>query len=384
MRTLPGGVAWRGSLHDLYDANLRLRAASRVLVRVARFEARAFSQLERRARAIDWSAFLAPGAAVRLNVTCRRSKLYHQRAVAERVLDAIERAGGAVRGKAVDGVTHADAPRRGGRARTASPKRAAAAARDEDGGDVDDASQLFIVRFDRDRCTISADASGALLHRRGYRVDVAKAPLRETLAAAMLLVVDWPASAPLFDPMCGSGTIPIEAALLARRIPPGLAASPRRRYAFEAWPGHEPGLLDAIIEKAAGEALPAAPAPITGADRDAGAVAAASANADRAGVGGDVVFERNALSAAEPRGEAGWLVTNPPYGGRVGEREPLRDLYAALGNRVRRRLPRWSVALLSADRRLEAQTSLAFDEVMRTRNGGIPVRLVVARPPHEA
>ncbi len=350
----PGGVSWRGPRAELYAANLRLRSASRVLVRLAEFRARAFHELERRAREVPWERFAGSGRPVRLRVTSRRSKLYHEGAIAERLAGAIEAAAGA------------------------SPAAAAAPSGDEEEDSPgDEEAQLLVVRFLHDRCTISVDASGAPLHRRGYRQALGRAPLRETLAAAMLLAAGWPGDAPLLDPLCGAGTIPIEAALLGRRIAPGLAGGEPRRYAFEAWPEHSAAAWDDVVARAREDILPAAPAPVLGSDRDAGAVAAARANAGRAGVAADVELSVRALTAVEPPAGPGWLVTNPPYGRRVGDAHALRDLYAALGNLARARLVGWTVALLSADRRLSGQARLALDERSRTRNGPIPVRILV-------
>jgi putative N6-adenine-specific DNA methylase len=234
-----------------------------------------------------------------------------------------------------------------------------------------------------DRLTVSADSSGALLHRRGYRLAVAKAPLRETVAAAMLLGSGWDPSAPLLDPMCGSGTIAVEGALLARRIAPGLA-HPRaatRRFAFMEWPSFDEHAWRVDVERARALALPAAPAPIAASDRDAGAIAAAAANAERAGVPADIAFDVRALSAVEPPRGPGWLVTNPPYGERVGDRDRLRNLYAQLGNVARRKCDGWMLALLSSDPRLDGQLGIPLTESLRTSNGGIPVRLMVGRVP---
>jgi hypothetical protein len=167
---------------------------------------------------------------------------------------------------------------------------------DEEDAADSDAAQLFVVRLFHDSCTVSADSSGALLHRRGYRLATAKAPLRETLAAAMLLGAGWDGSAPLLDPMCGSGTIAIEAALLARRIPPGL----RRRFAFERWPGFEPAPWRRALDAARSGIRERAPGPIHASDRDAGAIEAARANAERAGVAEDLTLARAAIAAVEP------------------------------------------------------------------------------------
>lgn len=367
-RVETGGVGWNGGTRDLYAANLHLRAASRILVRVARFRARSFIEMERHARRIDWSPFIAPGDAVRLRVTSRKSRLYHERAIEERFARFIvERVGADV--------------------------RLARAAADEDGDDGSDGSgddlpagfagdgQLFVVRFLRDECVVSADASGALLHRRGYRQAVAKAPLRETLAAAMLLAAGWDGSTPLVDPFCGSGTIPIEGALIARRIAPGLANRELqpRAFAFQRWPTFRPEVWADVVGEARAAVRDRARHAILGTDRDAGAVAAARANAERAGVTDDVDFDSRAVSLAAPPDDAahGLIVTNPPYGVRVGDPGPLRDLYAAFGRVVSERFPGWPVAILAADDGLERFTGIDFEELVKTRNGGIPVRLLV-------
>src|SRR5207247_3043905 len=139
---------------------------------------------------------------------------------------------------------------------------------------------LFVVRLLRDECTVSADSSGALLHMRGYRQAVAKAPLRETLAAALLLAAEWRGDTPLVDPLCGSGTIPIEAALIARRMAPGA----RRRFACLDWPQFPRETFADALADAEARSLPRSAVVIQGSDRDAGAIEAAGANAERAGV----------------------------------------------------------------------------------------------------
>jgi len=356
--TTTGGVSLTGSAGDLWRINLWSRVANRVLVRVDEFHASSFHELERRAKKVEWSRFLSPGQTVRFRVTCRKSKLYHSDAVAERLARAAhEKSGTTAHEKSgttedTEGVQGTD---NGGTA-------------EEDGG-----AQLFIVRLADDVCTISADSSGALLHRRGYRQAVAKAPLRETMAAAILIGSGWNLTSPLVDPMCGSGTIAIEGAMLARGIAPGLS----REFAFERWPDHDADAWRAMKEEARGIALPHAPGPIVASDRDAGAVAAAIANAERAGVRGDIHIDERAVSDAEYPDEPGWIVTNPPYGLRVGESEPLRNLYARLGRIVIERAKGYRIALLSADRALDAQLGIVLKEVFRTTNGGIPVRLVV-------
>jgi putative N6-adenine-specific DNA methylase len=350
--TEPGGAGWLGTTDDLHTANLHLRTASRVLVRIAEFRARTFFELERHAGKVAWDEFVSPGEAVHLRVTSTKSKLYHEGAVAQRVREAVERRVGSIR----DGSDRADDEE------------------EEPGG------QLFVVRFHRDRCTVSADTSGALLHRRGYREAVGKAPLRETLAAAILAGAGWTSGAPLIDPMCGSGTIPIEAALLARRIAPALANPDfqPRSHRYRSWPGFVVRGWEDALSMAREAILPVAPARIDGSDRDAGAITAAIANASRAGVADDVELRQRAISEIDPPTAAtGWIATNPPYGLRVGESKPLRNLYAALGRIARDRLVGWTLAILSADPRLDRQLGLPLREILHTRNGGIPVRLLV-------
>jgi putative N6-adenine-specific DNA methylase len=230
-------------------------------------------------------------------------------------------------------------------------------------------------------CTISVDAAGAALHRRGYRQALAKAPLRETLAAAMLLGAEWNGSTALCDPFCGSGTIAIEAALLARGVPPGL----HRSFAAERWPSADASLWREVRSRAASVVGDALLPPIVGSDRDAGAVEAARANAERAGVGGDIEFAIASVSAVHAPAAAGLLVTNPPYGVRTGDTATLRNLHARFGAVARREFAGWRAAVLSADRTrghvLERQLGLRLAPAWRSVNGGIPVRLLVGEIP---
>jgi len=187
----------------------------------------------------------------------------------------------------------------------------------------------------------------------------------------MLIAAGWTGQAPLLDPLCGSGTVLIEAALVARNRAPGL----RRGFAFMRWPDFDPTIWQDIVADARG-AERADIAPISGSDRDAGAIAAAGHNATRAGVSDDIVLAQAPISAAVPGPTRGWIISNPPYGVRVGDRAALRALYARLGELVRARFCDWTVALLSADRALLRATGLSLTPVLRTVNGGIPVEVV--------
>jgi putative N6-adenine-specific DNA methylase len=326
-------------------ANLWLRTATRVLVRVAEFKATEFYELEKLAKKVPWHRFIAPGVAADFRVTARKSKLYHSDAIAERLAKASgAKAAAPIGAKAVSG-----------QPRTAS-------------------TQLFVVRVVKDVFEISADTSGALLHMRGYRQAVGKAPLRETLAATLLIASDWSGQTPLLDPFCGSGTIPIEGAMLARRIAPGL----RRQFAFMSWPAFDARAWATLTSQAESGALASSPVPITGSDRDAGAIEASQANAERAGVRGDIDFAVRPVSDVRPPPGRGLVATNPPYGVRVGDRSTVRNLYARFGQVVKDRFPGWRIALLSAESKLTAEIGLRFRRLLQTSNGGINVDAMIA------
>jgi putative N6-adenine-specific DNA methylase len=368
-----GGVAFAGDLDRLYEANLWLRTASRVVARLGRFHASTFYELERRAKKLPWEEFLPASGLVRLRVTCRKSRLYHSDAVAERVLSAItasvsrsiEASGDDINDES-DDAEHAE-----------GADRADEMDETETVPGIDGSAQLFIVRIVHDQVEISADSSGDLLHRRGYRKEIAKAPLRETLAAAMVLASGWRRDEPLVDPMCGSGTIPIEAAMIARGIAPGL----ERKFRFMDWPTFERGRWKEILDKARG-AVTQSSERIRGSDRDAGAIEAAARNADRAGVGDTVQFGVESISGSLAELEdvatgVGWILTNPPYGIRIGESEDLRDLYARLGLALKSKRG-WRAGILTSDLALVRQTRLPLLPRFSTRNGGIPVSFLVS------
>jgi putative N6-adenine-specific DNA methylase len=333
-----GGVSWTGDARSVMRANLWLRTASRVLVRVAHFDAKTFHELERHAKKIDWARFIAADTDVEFRVTARKSKLYHTDAIAERL------------------------------------RAASSARRPTDRAPGGDGAQLFVVRAVRDAFDVSADTSGALLHMRGYREAVGKAPLRETLAAALLLAAEWTGASPLVDPLCGSGTIPIEAALIARRMAPGA----NRDFAFTRWPDFNARDWESELKSARASVLGRSPVPLAGSDRDAGAIEAARANAMRAGVADDIDLVTRSLSALTPPETTGLVATNPPYGKRVSQGSDIRNLYAQLGKTVKARCKGWRIALYSPEPRLTGQLGLASTELFRTSNGGIRVAAVAA------
>jgi putative N6-adenine-specific DNA methylase len=346
-RPVPGGVEFKGFLAHAYRVNLWSRTTERVILRLNEFRALTFKELHRKAARTAWEEFLPPGCNVSIRVTCRKSRLIHAGAVAERIVNAIgDRLGWPSSLLPADEEKSAHNP-------------------------------FLVVRIADDQCTVSLDTSGELLHFRGYRQATAKAPLRETLAAALLLASGWTSDRPLLDPFCGSGTLPIEAALIARRIAPGR----HRRFAFMEWSNFDRSAWNDFLATADESCLPKAPSSIQGSDRDAGAVEASRSNAARAGVSNDISFERLAVSSIEPAG-CGFVVTNPPYGRRVSEGSDLRNLYAQFGNVLRKKCPGWHVATLAGSEQLQRQIGLDFGEPIIVNNGGIRVLFVQADVPN--
>ena len=327
-QTGKGSVSADLTTRQLYAANLFLRSATRVLVRVARFTVRSFADLERRIGEVDWGPWIGPEDRTRVRVTTRHSKLWHDGAVAERFT--------AVLGP----------------------------------GSEEGREQLVVVRAVDDRFTVSVDSSGAPLHERGWRQATARAPLRESVAAALLTAARWDPTTPLVDPLCGSGTIAIEAALRAT----GAAPAGQRDLAFRSWPGFEPGTWASVTADADRRAAEAGGvSPIVAADRDAGAIESARSNARRAGVEDLIEWRRAPIADLAPpvgaEGVNGLIATNPPWGGRVSGGD-LRNLYATLGRVAAERFAGWSLGVLVTDRGLARQVRPGLTEALHLELGG--------------
>ncbi|MCB1000226.1 MAG: hypothetical protein KDB40_13105 [Acidimicrobiales bacterium] len=338
VRVQHGGLEVQATERQLYAIHRWARIPTRVLLRIGAGTARRWDELQGVVREVDWGRFVAPGAPVSLHVASHRSVLYHEGAIAERVAAVIDRP-----------IARGD---------DADPAQTAPAVQ---------AVQAVHVRIDRDRVMLSVDASGELLHRRGWRTAGHRAPLRSTLAAALVRASGWTGDVPLVDPMCGSGTIAIEAALAASGRPHD------REFAFQRWPSFERGTWASVTGTSRPDRLTA---DVIAADRDAGAVAATREHVTNAGLDGRVQVVRAPIAAQTWPDRPGVVVVNPPYGRRVGG-DDLRDLYATLGRRVADGGHR--LAMLSADPRLAAATGLEFDEAFTTANGGIEVRCLVNR-----
>ncbi|MEM1410322.1 MAG: class I SAM-dependent RNA methyltransferase [Pseudomonadota bacterium] len=346
---LAGGVSFRGTWPDIWRANLLLRTANRVLVRIGTFRAPSLPVLYGEALTLPWQEFLRPGAFFAVKAECRKSKIYHSGAAAERLTKAIVKACGALVAEPRD---VGDDP-------------------EESGGPI-----TVFLRIIGNEATVSVDSSGALLHRRGFKENVAGAPLRETLAAAFLTMAQFDPAKPLVDPFCGSGTIVLEAADIASGKPPGRA----RRFAFEDFASFHREAYQRLHAKAltGAESKPSNGPQIFGFDRAEGAINAAEQNIERAGAAGWVACKKGTVSELVPPTETpGLLLTNPPYGKRLGDggAKDLRSLYRSLGEVVRTRFTGWDIGLVTANDDLAKATGLRLKPSAPIPHGGLKVRL---------
>ncbi|MBR0678987.1 class I SAM-dependent RNA methyltransferase [Roseomonas eburnea] len=315
-RPVPGGVVTRGGWPEVWRANLWIRGAGRVLARIDAFHVVHLAQLDGRARRVPWASVLRPDVPFRVEASCAGSRIYHSGAAAQRIETAIRQTLGA---------PHAP-----------------------------DADIVVMARIERDLCTISVDTSGEPLHKRGYKEAVNAAPMRETMASLFLRQCGYDGTEPVVDPMCGSGTFVIEAAEIAARLNPGRS----RHFAFERLATFDAAAWQRMRETRSGR-TPAAR--FLGSDRDAGAIAMSRANAERAGVADIAEFRQATISEVHPPpGPPGLVIVNPPYGGRLGDKNSLLPLYRALGQTLSSRFKGWRVGLITSEPRLAHATGLPF------------------------
>jgi len=335
----PGGINFTGDLRELYLANLWLRTASRILLRVGHFRLTHLNEISDRFSRYPWELYIPEKASLRLRITTHKSRLYHTGAIEERAISGIEKRIG----------------------RLAPENRS-----------LDPA--LVIVRIVRDKCVVSVDSSGDHLYKRGYKIDTLRAPLRENLAAGVILLSGWLPDRPLIDPFCGSGTIAIEAAMLARRMAPGI----RRSFAFEKWRNFDKMMWEELKTNAMKQSRCCqTKVAIYASDHDEKAVRVAQKNAEQAGVSEFIEFRVSPLSALVSKDQQkGWIVTNPPYGKRIKQRKSLTGLYRALGKILRERFSGWNLALLCADKSFKKELSLPVETIGRFSNGGIEVEIL--------
>jgi putative N6-adenine-specific DNA methylase len=331
-KTVSGGVTIKGGWPEVWRANLELRGPSRILARIDEFRVVHLAKLDARARQVAWSTILRRDVPVRVEASCKSSRIYHSGAAAERIARAIQ---------------------------------------EELGAPISSDADLVIkARIENDICTIAVDTSGEPLHKRGHKEAVVKAPMRETMAALFLRQCGYTGSEPVLDPMCGSGTFVIEAAEIAAGLKPGRS----RTFAFEKLATFDAAAWD---EMRTTGATPTPKLLFYGRDRDPGAIRMSRANAERAGVSAFTDFsEISVEELTAPDGPPGLVIVNPPYGDRLGETNKLRPLYRALGHTLLTRFPGWRVGLVTSDDNLANATGLPFSVTAEpVLHGGLRIKL---------
>jgi putative N6-adenine-specific DNA methylase len=348
-----GGVHFTGDLALLYQANLWLRTAIRVLRPILETKVSSPDELYEAVRALDWSRYLTPEHTLAVDCNVRDSHITHSKYAALRVKDAIcdqfiERCG---RRPSVD---------------------------------VEEPMVGLNLHIYRDQAVLSLDSSGESLHKRGYRPIQTRAPLNEALAAALVLLTGWRGERPFADPLCGGGTLAIEAAWIALNRPPGLT---RKRFGFQGWMDFDIQLWTSLRDAARRGVGRALPAPILAADERGDAISFAINNARAAGIGHLLRFDKRDVRDFQPPpplspsilgGDKGGgvLLCNPPYGERIGEEKNLFALYRLLGEVFAQRCAGWTAYVFTGNPRLAAAIGLTPVAEIPLYNGKIPCRLL--------
>lgn len=337
-----GGVHFQGEPLTVYLASLWLRTAVRILRPILEFPCRSPEELYDTVRSIDWAEFMSPERTLAVDCNLRDSRMTHSQYASRKVKDAI-----------------CD------QFRDKCGRRPSV--------DVEQPSIGLNLHISRDRGILSLDASWDSLHKRGYRPIQSRAPLNEALAAGILLHLGYDGRLPLVDPLCGSGTFPIEAAWIATNRPPGLT---RKWFGFFGWPDFDPGLWSAVKDEARRGQLAEPPESIVGSDHRADAIRMAVANAKAAGVGRSIQFVRDQLTEARPpEQKPGWIVCNPPYGERLGEERELIPLYRSVGEMLRGAWTGWKLAVFTASEKLANEIGLPVRRKLPLYNGSLPCQL---------
>ncbi len=333
------GIHFSGDKKLLYMANYNCRTALRILVPLSSFRASTDAMLYDGVRAIPWEKFLDFRGKFAIDSVISYSTFTHSGYVSLKAKDAI-----------------AD------RFRDKFGKRP-----DVDNNDPDLRVNVHIFR---EECTVSIDSSGASLHLRGYRRAQTEAPINEVLAAGLILMSGWDGKTPFLDPMCGSGTILIEAALIAGRVPPGYY---RPLFGFERWKDFDRRLWDRV-KRECEEAISEPTAPIIGYDRDEKAILASQANIDEAGVEQFVKVEQADFTTASPPWRSGFLLTNPPYGERI-KVEDLKQFYKDIGDVLKQKYAGYTAWLLGSNEEAMKFIGLRPSRRIRVMNGPLECRL---------
>lgn len=341
IQVVRGGVSFGGDRRILYRSLLRLRTASRVLQQLGSFSCASPQELYDGMRTLPWTELLTPAMTLAVDCTLRDSAITHSHFAALKAKDAI-----------VDLLRDATGSRPNIETKTPDLR-----------------VNLHIAK---NRATVSLDASGAPLDRRGWRLDRNDAPLRETLAAAIMLHTGWDGSVPLLDPMCGSGTLLLEGAAMALGQPAGGG----REFGLMRWRDFDRRLWERLLQEERAAAASSLTVPVLGFDRDPQAIIACRENARRAGLEYAVSFDRRPFEETEPCGHQGVLVMNPPYGVRMGDKTELEALYRKIGEVFKRRFTGWTAYLLAGDLELARLVGLKPARRFVLFNGPLECRLL--------
>lgn len=341
IKAIRGGVFFNGNRQTLYRSLLQLRTASRVLVQLAQFSCSSPQELYDNMRGLPWTDLLTPAMTLAIDCTLRDSAITHSHFAALKAKDAI-----------VDLL------------------------RDSTGSrpsiDTKSPDLRINLHIAKNQCTVSLDASGEPLDRRGWRLDRNEAPLRETLAAAIMLHTGWDGTVPLMDPMCGSGTLLLEGASIALGRPAGSG----RAFGLMRWRDFDKRQWDEVLRAEQAKSTESLSVPILGFDRDPKTIITCRENARRAELAYNVTFDRKPFEEAEPCGHQGVLVMNPPYGIRMGNKTELEQLYRKIGEVFKRRFTGWTAYLLAGDLELAKLVGLKPSRRFVLFNGPIECRLL--------
>jgi len=336
------GVNFCGDRQLLYKTNLHARLPFRILLKIDEFPCQDADDLYRGIKKIDWQLYLSPDYSLAVNATGKNKALNHTHFTALQVKNAI-----------VD--------------------RQREELGDRSPIDPKNPDVLVNIHIDRDRCLVSLDSSGSSLHRRGYRRAVGSAPLKESLAAGLISLSDWQPDLPFFDPLCGSGTLPIEAGLQALNIAPGLF---RTNFGFETWPDFDRNLWNNLVKQARSDRQDSLMAAISGSDRDRDVIKQARDNAFICGLEKQIQFQQKDLAQIEAPADRGVLFCNPPYGARLGSDRDLGEFYRLLGKVLKERFKGWTAFVLSGNKQLASSIGLKSSQRIPFYNGSIPCKLM--------
>ncbi|HZG37158.1 MAG TPA: THUMP domain-containing protein [Nodosilinea sp.] len=332
------GVAFEGDLALLYRVNLWSRLAFRVLVKLGECPCHDAEDLYQGIQSIDWRPYLTPDLTFAVDATGKNRSLNHSHFTALQVKNAV-----------------VDQQRQHWGDRSTI--------------DTQHPEVRLNVHIQDDTATVSLDSSGSSLHRRGYRPAVGAAPLKESLAAALVKLTDWPGDVPLLDPLCGSGTLPLEASMAALNIAPGIF---REEFGFQTWPDFDGDLWDGLWQEAEAARQESLGTWVGGCDRDPDIIHQAHLNAQRCDLAEQVHFWATDLADLEAPADSGYLLCNPPYGERLGAEEDLGAFYKLLGDVLKQRFKGWTAFVLSGNKELSRYIGLKSAQRVAVYNGTLP------------